>query len=176
MGRTIGLIVKAGGMMSSTFSDLSAQASDAWGKGNLPEAFELLQVGAKKGDEGCLFDLAYFYDNGIHVRQDLESALRLYRRIYRMRSVCAASAANNIAVIYKQQGKRQPMFAWYRRAFSLGDGDAAVALAECWLNGVGVRKSKAKAIEMLLSSVKSSSITEDGRERATMLLKKEIHT
>ena len=80
-------------------------------------------------------------------------------------------AANNIAILYREQGNLRAMVRWYKRAIERGDEDARVALAKSYLNGDGVRKSVSAAALQLRLALKAHFISEAGREEAARLLR-----
>jgi TPR repeat protein len=60
-----------------------------------------------------------------------------------------AAAASNLARIYRDLQKPAKSFRWYRQAVSMGDTDALLELALCYLFGYGTRKNPAAAYDCL---------------------------
>ncbi|BCA28852.1 tetratricopeptide repeat protein [Metapseudomonas otitidis] len=143
-------------------------AHEAWEAGTLALAFELFSICAAQGSEGSMLDLGYFYDEGIGTPQDKKQAMRWYKKAYRLGS---SSAASNIAVLYREQGRFSLSAEWFRRAVHLQDGDAEVELAKLLIAGKGVRKSLSAAMEHLLNALASDRITPAGIEEAEELLR-----
>jgi TPR repeat protein len=131
-------------------------------------ARQLFEQGAALGHEGCLTRLALMFDVGIGVEIDKPFAMRCYRRAWRRWR--SETAANNIAVLYREAGNRIASFQWFKRAAEHGDGDALVELAKCYLGGLGVRRSAKEAVTRLSAALISSNICEAGREEAAALL------
>jgi TPR repeat protein len=101
------------------------------------------------------------------VEMDKSHAMHLYKRAWRQGSQVAA---NNIAILYREQRQHRLMFQWFLRAANAGDGDALVELAKCYLGGVGVRKSSRDALRCLASAIASDCITEASREEGQALM------
>eukprot|EP01030_Chromulinospumella_sphaerica_P011287 gene11287-11090_t len=80
--------------------------------GDLQSARRCYEQGAALGDPQCLQALGYMYDVGEGVTQDKAQAMTLYRKAWRRGS---HAAANNIAVLYREQGKPRLMFRWFER-------------------------------------------------------------
>ncbi len=62
---------------------------------NFDEAYKWYRMGEKLISPACIFKLAYFFSNGINVKQDYNEALRLYKIIEDY-----PSSANNIGLFY----------------------------------------------------------------------------
>lgn len=124
---------------------------------------------AALGDTGALIRLAYIHDEGIGVPVDKPQAMRLYQRAWRRSR--DASAANNIAILYKEKGRVRPMFLWFQRAAETGDGGGNLDMAKCYLDGTGVRKNLQSALRHLAVAAGSDDISEYEREQAQALLK-----
>jgi TPR repeat protein len=114
-----------------------------------------------------MLDLGYFYDVGIGTRSDKTKAMYWYKPAHRMKD---ASAASNIAVLYKEQSKNRLAFQWYKRSAELGDGDSALELAKHYLSGQGVRRSVPRAKKQLSAAISSKSITPASLAEARALL------
>lgn len=130
------------------------------------------QQGSALGCDNCLGRLAHLYDVGIGVEIDKAFAMRCYRKAWRLGGKFIY--ANNIAILYREQGDLKAMVRWYKRAIERGDEDARVQLAKCYLHGIGVRKSVSAAALHLRIAIKAEvyyDITEAGREEAESLLR-----
>ena len=115
----------------------------------------------------CIHALGYMHDVGEGGPEDKATAMKFYRRAWRLGSHASAS---NIAIIYRAQGKNRTMFSWWQRVALAGDGSAKLELAKCYLKGVGVRKNKQEALQWLTAAEASSYIAEFEREEAQALL------
>lgn len=154
------------GSMVSTHA-LFCIADAAEEAGNYELARQSWERAASLGCADCLTRLAYMFDVGIGVQVDKSHAMQLYRRAWRRGSQVAA---NNIAILYREQRQHRIMFQWFLRAAKGGDGDALVELAKCYIGGTGVRKSGQEALRCLASAISSDCITEASREEAQALM------
>lgn len=150
-----------------TADELFSTGDAAHDAGDFDLALRCFQQGVAAGDVSCLERLAYMYDEGIGVGVDKRFAMRCYQSAWRRGGQVAA---NNIAILYRQQGNLKAMVRWYKRAIERGDEDARVELAKCYLNGDGVRKSVGSASLQLQLATKAYYITEAAREEAARLL------
>jgi uncharacterized protein len=148
-------------------NELFRKGDAAEDAGDFSRALLCFEQGAALGDDGCISRLGYMYDVGIGVDIDKTFAMRCYRKGWR----CGGNDANNIAILYREQGNLKAMARWFKRAIERGDEDARVELAKCYLNGDGVRKSVRAAATQLRIAVKAHYITDDGREEAASLLR-----
>lgn len=146
---------------------LEARAQDAWERNDNASAFQLFGRAAKGGLDNCMLNLGYFYDEGLGTKQDKEKAMYWYKRAYRKGN---AAAASNIAILYRERSDFGIAIRWFKKAVELGDGDAAVELAMIYMSGREVRRSKAKSERWANEALSSKLITDDGRERAAIIL------
>ena len=142
-------------------------ADTAEDAGDYVLARKSFEHGASLGNADCMSRLARMYDIGLGVKVDKSHAMCLYKRAWRRGS---SVAPNNIAILYREQGKRRLMFQWFKRAVDWNDGDALVELAKCYLHGMGVRRSPQNALRALALAVDSDRITEFSRENAQAML------
>jgi TPR repeat protein len=140
-------------------------ADKEWSQGNLQLAFRLFLSAANAGNRGAQLNVGYFYDIGVGIQRNQEMALYWYKRAYRRGD---ASAAHNIATIWRRNHKPKRALAWFRRAVKLGDDESILDIAKHYLqNGIKTRK----VIEYLTKVSRSDWVTEAGEEEATRLLK-----
>ncbi len=135
--------------------------------GNFNLARRSFERGAALGSAECMSRLAYMFDVGAGVAADKVLAMRLYQRAWRQGSHVAA---NNIAILYREQGKRRAMFRWFQKAAQIGDGSAQLDMAKCYLEGTGVRRNLQAAIRCLSVALGSDYISEAEREEASKLM------
>jgi len=148
-------------------TDLLFQTGDiAEEAGDFNAAFSAFERGAELGDSSCWVRLGYMFDTGKGVAVSKLEAMRCYRMAWRDQDVCAA---NNIAVLYREQGKHRTMFQWYQRAADIGDGSAQLEVAKCYLEGIGVRRSAELALLHLTIAVDSEYISSEEHEEALNL-------
>lgn len=155
-------------MDSTINTDILLQNGDAAEDAeDFETAFSAFERGAKLGNASCWVRLGYLYDTGKGVQVDKSKAMQCYRNAWRNQDVCAA---NNIAVLYREQGRRRTMFQWYKRAANIGDGSAHLNVAKCYLDGVGVRRSPQLALRHLAIAIDSEYISQEEQEEAVSLL------
>lgn len=143
-------------------------AHDAEERGDFAFARRSFEWLVKLGEYEALTRLAYMHDVGVGMDVDKQAAMRLYQRAWRAgRSV---TAANNIAILYRERGDHRAMFAWFRRAAAIGDGSAHLDMARCYLEGSGVRKDLQSALRCLSVAISSDYISEHEREQALALM------
>jgi len=142
-------------------------AHNAAAAGDFDHALQCYEAGAALGDFMCLQALGYMYDVGEGVAADKTLAMKLYRRAWRRGS---HAAANNIAILYREQGKMRTMFRWFERVAIAGDGSGQLEMAKCYLSGVGVRRDVRAALRCLHVANASSYITEYEREEVQALM------
>jgi TPR repeat protein len=135
--------------------------------GDFDGARHAFEAGAALGDPACWSRLGLMFDNGVGCEVDKERAMSCYRRAWRSHDLCAA---NNIAILYREAGNRRAMFQWFQRAVGVGDGDALVEVAKCYLEGIGVRRNVAAAIRALTEATASRCITPAGIGEAESIL------
>ncbi|PZQ62632.1 MAG: hypothetical protein DI570_10040 [Phenylobacterium zucineum] len=119
------------------------------------------------GDAVGLNCLAYMFDVGLGAPPDKAEAMRLYRRAWRLGSF---AAANNIAVLYREAGRRRQAHQWFVRAAEAGDGDACLEVAKGLIAGDGVRRSAEIGMRWLQAVATSGCSSEDAEEEAAALL------
>lgn len=130
---------------------------------NSAYAVRLLQNAAERGDGSAATMLAYAYDVGKGVRRNDGVAIRWYHRAVRQGE---STAAANLATVYRDQGDLRRAHQWHLRAMKMGDGDAAVDAGYDYLYGIGVRKDLRSARRMFQSALRSTFISQMGREEA----------
>jgi uncharacterized protein len=134
--------------------------------GDLKAARASFERGAALGDPYCWSRLGLMFDSGVGCSVDKVRAMQCYQRGWRARDVVAA---NNIAVLYRENGDRRAMFQWFRRAADAGDDGALIELAKCLMNGVGTRRNRVEAAACLRRA-KKGSLSEAEREEVELML------
>ena len=138
-----------------------------WDSGEHGRAFRLFLLGAKSGDPSCQLNLGFFYDQGIGVRPDPEKALRWYKHAHRGGST---SAALNIGIVHRDQGRLAQAIRWFQRALERGNDDTGLQLAEVYLQAGEVRRARG----CLKKVLRSSNVTEETRRKARRHLGKMV--
>lgn len=154
--------------MSKNSDQLFKEACSAWDSGDLTTAFEMFSQAAETGDASCQLNLGYFYDCGLHVAPDRRLARQWYHRAYRQGE---ASAASNIATLFRDVCDYGRMIWWWRAAIRMGDDDALLELGRCYELGRGVPLDRDRAKQHYERLLDSSHTTEASREAAQQQLK-----
>ena len=141
-------------------------AHDSWEAGNLEQALSLFLSAFRSGSKSCAINIGYFYDEGLGRPKSKSSALFWYQQAHLYGD---SSAATNAAIICRERHQLKRMFSWYRKACRRDDGDAELDIAKCFVCGIGVVRSRARAIEHLQRALKSNHITQAGKEEALFL-------
>lgn len=126
-------------------------------------AVRLLQYAAENGDSSAATMLAYAYDVGQGIRRNVALAIKWYHRAFRQGETMAAA---NLATVYRDRSNLKLAHQWHLRAMGMGDGDAAVDAGYDFLYGIGVRKDLRSARRMLRNALRSTLISQMGREEA----------
>lgn len=135
--------------------------------GDFDRARRCYEHGAALGDFLCLHALGYMHDVGEGVPENKPLAMKIYRKAWRLGS---HASAENIAVLYREQGRFSMMFRWYQRAAAAGDGSSHLEMAKCYLAGSGVRKNPQASLRCLAVAIGSHYISEYEREEAQALM------
>ncbi len=154
----------SGGSSSATHFE---RACAHWDSGAHRKAFRLFLLGAKSGDPSSQLNLGLFYDQGIGVQPDPEKALRWYKNAHRGGNT---SAALNIGIVLRDQGRLAQAIRWFQRALRLGNDDTGLQLAEVYLHAGDVRRSRGYLKRVL----RSSNVTEETRRKARRYLRKTL--
>lgn len=126
-------------------------------------AVRLFRRAAHSGDGEAAGALGHAYDLGQGVLRNTALAIKWYRRAVEHGETIAAA---NMATVYRDQGHLRLAHQWYLRAMKMDDGDAAVNAGYGYLYGIGIRKDLRAARRLLRVAVRSSFITQSGREEA----------
>jgi uncharacterized protein len=145
--------------------DLFLRAAQEEEKGNVRLAFRLCLAGAKAGNLSCQLNVGNLYDDGNGTKRNRVAALYWYKRAYRRGDLCAA---NNIGIMWRNEGKTKRALSWFRTAVRLGDEDANLEIAKYYLD---VEFNPARAISYLEQVRDSKSVCEASAEEAVALLK-----
>lgn len=103
------------------------------------------------------------YDVGRGIRRNVRVAIKWYRRAIRQGD---ATAAANLATVYRDLGNFKLFHQWHLRAARMGDGDAAVDSGYDYLYAIGARKNLPAAKRRFRLAIRSKHISESGREEA----------
>jgi uncharacterized protein len=122
---------------------------------------------AEHGSPSGQLCLGYCFDTGRGVKQNKEEALKWYKKAFKNGE---ASAAINIAIVYKEHGNNRRSFFWYSRAAEMNDGDAIFEIAQMHYRGKGVKKNYSLAIEGFRQAIENKNVTESSRRDAMYYL------
>lgn len=144
---------------------LFRQADELMDAGAYRRAATLFLRAANAGDDSSQLNVGNLYSEGRGVRRDDTKALYWYRRAYRQGN---ASAASNIGLVYRDQGRFRLAIRWLERAIAMGDHDAALELGRIYMDGL---HDPARAAHYLaIVTDRKSIVTEASREEAHKLL------
>ena len=101
-----------------------------WDAGRPRAARRLFQRGAQAGDPSAQVNFGYFLDVGLGGAADKLEAMRWYRRAYRQGDTTAA--ANNIAILYREQGRRRLAERWFKHSSSGDPVGSALELGKLY--------------------------------------------
>jgi len=149
----------------SKTDDLFTRADELEERGKLKSAFRLFLAAAKAGDTSCQLNVGNYYSDGKGIRRNLSRGLYWYKRAYRRGD---ASAASNIGITWRNDGKPKRALSWFRKAAKMEDDEANLEIAKYY---IGYEKNPRKAIPHLERVCQSNKVTEAGAEEAAQLLK-----
>jgi TPR repeat protein len=153
--------------MSVDNDRLFLEASELWEGGRTKRAFALFLDAATRGDASSQHNLAYFYDEGVAVKQDKAKALYWYKRA--LRTDPQPGTCSNIAILHAESGNRRRARYWWNRAIAMGDGDAALELARYMLSNGNFVEAEVRSL--LRFAIDATHVTPHGVEEAGRLLK-----
>lgn len=118
---------------------------------------------AARGDAHAAFSLGYGFDVGRGLRRNSRLAMKWYRFAWRHG---IATAAVNIATVYRDRRRLKQAASWWRRAMDGGCPDEALEVGYCYQYGIGVRRDVAYAARCYRLAIRTRYIGEAGREAA----------
>jgi TPR repeat protein len=98
------------------------------------EAFRLLLRSGRNGDSRVYLNLGFAYDVGQGIRRSKAKALHWYRRALQAGD---ATAAHNIATVFRDRGDVVRSGRWLRRAVALGESGSNLELGQLLLSHLG---------------------------------------
>jgi len=90
-------------------------------------AFRVAREAAQRGHDLSQLQVGLCFDIGQGVAADRSRALYWYKRAWK--AGAHGSACTNIASVYAAEDNPRRAIFWWRKAVSVGDGDAALAMA-----------------------------------------------
>lgn len=114
-------------MSTDVFYELAASADRLWQASQLNEAFKIYLDLARKGDPSSQLNVAFCYGTGVGRRKNRRREQYWLRRAASSGYGCAFTSLARIA---KKKGNYSRAKKYYEFAYGLGDGGAAIDLAE----------------------------------------------
>lgn len=118
----------------------------------------MLESSVKDGDLNALQDLAYCYEKGFGVEQDLEHALKLYKKSMEYGDAGAALALARLQLMDEQPDYVEAFVA-LNFAYNNNKPEAANALGYLYMSGLGVKQDKSLGFALMEQAAKAGDIT-----------------
>ena len=119
---------------------------------NYKKAFFYLSKGVSKKDKNCLESLGDMYYWGLHVSEDREKAFSLYDQSIEEGNI---SIYYKLGKLYEEENNLEQALVNYYKGYGHGDINSTQRLGVMYLNGIGVKKDKKKALEYIEIAVES---------------------
>lgn len=136
------------------------QGQRAYDNGDYDEAFTCYKKAAVEGDPAAFSGLGACYFQGRGVEKDIKKALLWYEKAAEQGNVQAQRETANIYAgapdMALKNVERQAY--WYEKAAGQGDAFSQYAIGNCYLEGVGVKKSVNCAKEWTLLSAEQGNV------------------
>lgn len=129
------------------------------------DAFDWFLKGAESGDTSCMIWIGVLYGDGVKEDAQNKNEIYWYEAAW---SRGELSAANNLAIVYKNQEHYSEAERWFKKAIHGGDGDANLELAKMLLS---IGREHQEVCSYLESTIGSSYVTEASIEEARQILK-----
>lgn len=126
-------------------------------------ALSLFRKAARRGDEIAANYLGIIYSDGSGVKRNSRKAIYWYRKASRRGSI---SAKSNLGIEYSQLGCRAKALLWFRRAATLGLGEAWIEVAKLYAKNP---RTRWRCMDALNNALADRFLTEAGREEAKRL-------
>jgi TPR repeat protein len=97
--------------------------------GDFRKAFDCLWAAAQLGHVGSQVNLGNFYAWGRGAKRDLRKAAFWYKKAYKNGE---SVGAHNLAIDRRNQGNTRSAVLWFKKAISMHNGEAYVALAKMY--------------------------------------------
>jgi tetratricopeptide (TPR) repeat protein len=124
---------------------------------------------AKQGHPSALLNLGYFYDCGIGITANRNSAILWYKRALRKGY---ASAASNIGTIYRDEKKTQLALRWFEKAVALGEIEANLEIAKIYMSVLDDSRMAIRHLKLVALAKARIEVTKHSQEQAVRFLKK----
>jgi TPR repeat protein len=134
-------------------------------KGMPEEAFSWFLKGAEAGDTSCMIWVGVLYGDGVKEDTKNKKEISWYERAWNNGEL---SAANNLAIVYKNKKHYSEAEHWFKEAICAGDGDANLELAKMLIS---LGREYKEVRSYLTATIESIYVTEGSIEEAQTLLK-----
>lgn len=145
--------------------DQFCRADALWDAGRPRAARRLFHSGALAGDPSSQLNYGYFLEQGLGGPRDRRQAMRWYRAAYRRGATGAA--ANNIAILLREDNRVRLAAKWFERAIAGGEVGAALELGKLCRDALHSVTRARKYFRVVARSPRSS---ESEKEKALALL------
>jgi len=132
------------------------------------KAAEWFRRSAEHGNTDAYLNLGNILGDGDGVEKNVPEALLWLRRAFRAGNT--GTAANNIAITYRENGNFKLAVRWFRRCVASGDDGALIDLGIHYYWGKGVRKNSKSAVRCFRKATKGKNISEAERDNAFFYL------
>ncbi len=137
-------------------------------KGAGSKAFLSFLRAAKLGDEEAQVSVGYAYAYGIVRRENVDEALRWWKRAYRQGSWAAAF---NLGMFFRDAKQWPKALKWFERAIHAGDDDGLIEIAKIHLRYAGNRAAGLRYLKRAVNA--KNRLTEPARLETERLLKEQ---
>ena len=134
-------------------------------QGKMRAAFRLMLASAKLGNVSAQVNVGNYYDDGRGVRRNRLAALHWFKKAYRRGY---SSAAHNIGVVYRKEGKAHRSLYWFSRSVQLGDAESNLEIGKHFLHS---ENDPRKAIVYFKRVKPTRWVSQAGYEEATRFLR-----
>jgi TPR repeat protein len=141
------------------------KAYEFYEKGMQEEAFSWFLKGAEAGDTSCMIWVGVLYGDGVKEDTKNKKEISWYERAWNKGEL---SAANNLAIVYKNQKHYSEAEHWFKEAICAGDGDANLELAKMLIS---LGRENKEVRSYLTATIESNYVTEASFEEARTLSK-----
>lgn len=150
--------------MAHSIDEIFDEAYALYEKGMLEEAFNLFLRGAESGNTSCMIWVGVLYGDGVRKDTQNKEEISWYQRAWNKGEL---SAANNLAIVYKNQKHYTEAEHWFTKAIQAGDGDANLELAKMLIT---IGREAKEICGYLTATIESNYATEASIEEAQTLL------
>jgi TPR repeat protein len=134
-------------------------------KGMQEEAFNWFLKGAESGDTSCMIWVGVLYGDGVKKDTQNKEEILWYEKAWNKGEL---SAANNLAIVYKNQSHYSEAEHWFKEAIRGGDGDANLEFAKML---IALGRENKEVCSYLTATIESNHVTEASIDEARTLLK-----